>query len=127
MLQRLSRLHSGPTSLTIDEVRNVVTFLVVLGLFLTGLEGVLDSVDVAHDGGASGLHEEHHSHPDDPSSPDHPDSDGHSHYCHCGLHVPPLFASASVTVLSLQDVSPVTTSAFYAMALGPPPLPPPIV
>lgn len=101
--------------------------LIVLGLLSTGLEGVFDAVDVAHDGSSTGLHEEHHSHSGDPSSPDDPDSIGHSHYCHCGLHVPPLFAMATVISTDLQHVQLVTERAFHALALGPPPLPPPIV
>ena len=120
-------MQSCTSSQTINAVGNAITALVVLGLLSTGFEGVVDSVDVAHDGGASGLHEEHHSHPHDPSAPDHPDSDGHFHYCHCGMHVPPLFASVTVDTSSLQHVTPRSISSFHAMALGPPPLPPPIV
>jgi hypothetical protein len=58
--------------------------------------------------------------------PDQPDSDGDFHYCHCGLHVPPLFASVTLATAVLQHVDPVTISTFNAVALGPPPLPPPI-
>jgi len=119
-------LHSRPTWQTIIAVRSAITVLVVLGLLTTGFEGALDSFEIAHSGGAAGLHEEHHAHPDAPSSPDHPDSENHSHYCHCGLHVPPLFASATVAIVELQHVDPVTISTFQALALGPPPLPPPI-
>ena len=107
-------------------MRNAVTLLVVLGLLGTGLEGAVDAVDVAHDDGASGLHEAHHSHPHGPAAPERPDQDGHSHYCHCGLHVPPLFASAMFAAADMQHVDPVTIATFYALALGPPPLPPPI-
>ena len=119
-------MHSWLTWRTISKVKHSITVLVVLGLLSTGFEGALDSVDVAHDGGATGMHEEHHSHSDDPSSPDHPDSEEHSHYCHCGLHVPPLFASATLMTSNLQHVDPVASFTFHALALGPPPLPPPI-
>jgi hypothetical protein len=107
-----------------------MAILVVLGLLSAGLEGARDSVDVLHVGAASG-HEEHHSFsgkasPDHPSSPDHPDTDGHSHYCHCGLHVPALFASAIAAPPKLQHVQRVTEPVLKALAHGPPPVPPPI-
>ena len=107
-------------------MRNTITALVVLGLLSAGLEGVRDSVDIVHDGDSAEMHEKHHSLPEGPASPDHTDPDGHSHYCHCGLHLPPLFAAATVTLARLQHANPVTVVELHALDLGPPPLPPPI-
>jgi hypothetical protein len=107
-------------------VKTPIIVLIVLGLLSTGFEGVLDAAHVTHDGTATGLHEEHDPHPQHPSSPGQPDSEGDVHYCHCGLHVPPLFASVSLATSELQHIDPVTISTFNTLMVGPPPLPPPI-
>jgi hypothetical protein len=109
-------------------VRQLFSILAMLGLLAAGFEGAIDAVDVAHDQDPSGMHEEHHAHThaDDPAQPGDTDAGSHQHTCHCGLHVPPLFLSATAIVSQLRHVRPLTEPALHALALEPPPLPPPI-
>lgn len=121
------RLNCSPDCSTIGAMRSAVLLLFALCLLGAGFEGALDAADPFHGDDASFLHDEHHPHAADPGEPGESDPDSHAHACHCGLHVPPLvIAMTPALIASLQHVSPVTEPALHALALGPPPLPPPI-
>ncbi|HEX6997821.1 MAG TPA: hypothetical protein VF322_06730 [Gammaproteobacteria bacterium] len=105
-------------------MRRWIVLLSLLGLVLSGLEGVAEDLDsdACDSGPGFELHHDHRS----PSGGDAGSDSAAAHFCHCAAHGVPLAASWSVAVPEDHALRWVAPQASFSSFAVPPPVKPPI-